>query len=238
MRKYLLTTCLLGGAFVTPVGGQVFPRPYENKWEFSFFVGGSHLGEESAATPVEDGSSQQVDLQSSGRTLLGVRITENLGQHFGAELEYSLADHPLEFRNLRAGLARLEVNHKVHKVAYSILVYPWERQKRLRPYGSVGAGASFFHVTGSSREEALQQGVDFDGRWKFAFSYGAGVKYQLGRNWGVRADFRDHVTDVPDFGLPSVAPAPPAASGAGFRPQGTFHNWQMSVSFMYTFNAR
>ncbi|MDA2934997.1 porin family protein [Acidobacteria bacterium AH-259-D05] len=208
----------------------------ENKWEVSAFVGVGGSGDDTFVTPVEGGTSQDVGLGFEESYALGVRVTENLGRYFGVELEYSFINQPLLLQNLSPAVPRLALAHKVHKLAYSILVYVGERGQRIRPFGSIGVGTSFFQVTNDSQDEALRQGVDLKNRWKLAFSYGAGVKFQMGPGWGFRADFRDQITGVPDFGLPSQAPMLESQeTGPALRSNGILHNWQITGGFMYTF---
>jgi len=207
-----------------------FPRE-ENKWEVSIFTGVSGLGDKTLVTPVEGGTTRDVGLEFDSGYLLGFRIGENLTPRFGAELEYTFANQPLLFVNLSPSIPLLELSHKVHTVAYSVLVYPMHRQGPYIPFASIGIGASFFRLSNDSVDNALLQGVDLKNRWKFAFSYGGGVKFPMGPEWGLRVDVRDHVTGVSDYGLPSTAPL----LGAGLRPNGFLHDWQVSVGLLYSF---
>ncbi len=207
-----------------------FPRE-ENSWEISIFAGVSGLGDKTFVTPVEGGTTRDVGLDFDSGYLLGVRIGENLTPRFGAELEYTFANQPLLFVNLSPSIPLLELSHKVHKVAYSVLVYPMQRQGRYIPFASIGIGASFFRVSNDSVDTALVQGVELKNRWKFALSYGGGVKFPMGPEWGLRVDVRDQVTGASDYGLPSTAPL----LGAGLRPNGVLHNWQLSGGLLYTF---
>ncbi len=210
-----------------------FPRN-ENSWEISIFAGVSGLGDKTLVTPVEGGTTRDVGLDFDSGYLLGVRIGENLTPRFGAELEYTFANQPLLFVNLSPSIPLLELSHKVHKVAYSVLVYPMQRQGRYIPFASIGIGASFFRVSNDSVDDALVQGVDLKNRWKFALSYGGGVKFPMGPEWGLRVDVRDQVTGASDYGLPATAPL----LGAGLRPNGVHHNWQVSGGLLYTFGDR
>ncbi len=206
----------------------------DSKWEVSVFFGRSALGDGTFVTPVEGGTTQVVGLSFDSSYVLGFRIAENLGPRLGAELEYAVANQPALFENLGPSLPQLELNQKVHTLAYNLVIYPREREDRIVPFVFIGIGTSLFDVSVASKQEALQQGVELADRWKFVFSYGGGVKLALATDWGVRFDIRDHVTGVNDFGLPSTAPL----LGAGFRPEGSFHNWQMSVGYLYTFGVR
>ncbi len=235
MKNYLML--VLGFVWLVPgVLAQSPPRPTEAKWEFSGFFGFGGAGNDTHVTPVEEGTTQNVQLDLEQSYVVGLRITENRGQYFGAELEYSFANQPLSFRGLSPTVPFLALDHRVHKFAYSGLFYGRGRQERIRPFGSIGFGTSFFQVRRHSQDEALREGVDLRNRWKLAFSYGAGVKLRMAPGWGVRVDFRDQITGVPDFGLPSQAPMlEGSGTGPGFRPEGILHNWQFAAGFSYTF---
>ena len=198
------------------------------------FAGVSELSDKTLVTPVEGGSTRDVGLNFESGYLLGIRIGENLTPFFGAELEYSLANQPLLFVNLSPSIPLLELGQKVHDFVYSLLVYPLKRQGRYIPFASIGIGTSLFWVSSDSVDDALLQGVDLKHRWKLAFSYGGGVKFPMGSEWGLRIDVSDHVTGMSDYGLPSTAPL----LGAGLRPNGVLHNWQVSGGFLYTFGDR
>ena len=234
MKKVLLGGISVLWLSLIPVCAQIRLPFYKNHWEFGGFVGFSHLSKGNFVTPIEGGGTQTVVLDPDNRYVAGVRITENRWEHLGAEFEYGFASHPFVFRNLKPTFPQMRVKQRVHKLAYSVLFYPRQRQERVRPFFSVGVGSSFYQVSSDSAQ-ALAEGVDLKGRWKFAFSYGAGVKVMMGKNFGIRGGFRDHVTSIPDYGLPSVAPQ--GNSGAGFWPQGSFHNWQIALGMMYTFDS-
>lgn len=236
MIKNTLVMVLFFALSLPGVSAQGVPSQTDNKWEVSGFFGFGGAGDDVFVTPVEEGTTQEVRLDLEQSYVLGLRITENFGQYLGVELEYSFTNQPLLFQDLSPTLPFLALDHKVHKLAYSVLFYGMRRQNRIRPFGSIGFGTSFFQVSNNSQDDALRQGVDLKNRWKLAFSFGAGVKLRLAPGWGVRADFRDQVTGVPDFGFPSQAPLlEGGGTGPGFRADGVLHNWQTTVGFIYVF---
>ncbi|MFQ5928805.1 MAG: hypothetical protein ACE5MK_03840, partial [Acidobacteriota bacterium] len=161
------------------------------------------------------------------------------GEHFAGEFEYAVANQPMSLTSEPFGLPRLDVAHKIHKFTYTGLIYPLDRQRRVHPFIAVGAGASFYQLSDESKRQALQQGVELDNELKFAFSYGGGIKVQVEPHWGLRFDVRNRVTSVPDFDLPPEAPLLPNLEvGAGFRPDGTLNNWQVSAGFIFSFGRR
>ncbi len=240
MLRYLLIVWPLITVLCTWTSAQVIYPQKPDKWEFSVFYGMSHGTDREMATPVADGSSQAVGFHLATGYVVGARITENLGTRFGAELDYNMSNHPLLFSNLSPSIQRVDVDQRVHNITYAILFYPlkWQPSSKLRPYVEAGPGASFYQVYGSSAQDAAQKGVDLLNRWKFSAAYGGGVKYSVQPHWGFRADVRDIVTGVPDYGLPPVAPTVVGTRGPGFRPDGVLHNWQVLIGFYYGFNVR
>lgn len=231
----LMFLCSLMIVASRPISAQIPVPMADSIWETSFFFGTSSAGDSSFATPLSEGGAKQVGMEFESSYVLGARVTENLGQYFGAELEYAVSNRPLVLTNLLPAIPRLELDHKLHQLAYSVLVYGADRSHRLRPFGSIGFGTSLFHVSGSSQDEALEQGVDLKNRWKLAFTFGGGLKFRAGRNWGLRVDLRDQISGFSDFGLPSQASAADPAR-AGIRPNGLVHNWNISGGISYYFS--
>ncbi len=210
----------------------------DKQWEFSIFAGGGGLGGDTFLTPVQGEGAHPVTLDAKGGYVYGLRITENRWRHWGAELEYSFANHPFAFLDLQPGSGRLDLDQRVHKISYNFLLNPWRPLPLVRPFALLGAGASFFQLVGDSKQRTAASGVDLTGRWKFAVSYGGGVKLDVAPNWGFRVDVRDQVTGIPDYGLPSVATIVNEQQSPAFRPDGLFHNWQFNIGIAYLFNVR
>ena len=233
MLMYLAVVCLLLSLSSGSISAQIPAGPQEDKWEFSGFFGVSQLADRAFLTPIEGGGSKTVSLSYDPGLALGFRITENLARKIGAEIEYSYVDHSLSFSNLSDVLPSLSVKQRIHKIVYSILVYPLGRKGRFQPFGSFGGGTSYFQIADDS--EAVQNSIILRDRWKLAASFGGGVKIPLSGPWGFRVYIRDQVTSVPGFGLPETAPTFQGTVGAGLQPDGLFHNWQIDAGFIYRF---
>lgn len=232
MARYLLIIIAALSCVPTMGQGPLYGR--NDKWEFSVFAGSSHRGEHVFVTPFESVSTRNVTLRFAPGYLVGARITQNLGEHFGAELDYSLANQPLEFRNLTPTLQSVSLDHRVHNVTYTVLFYGLKRASRIRPYGLVGPGISLFEPFGESEKNALTLGLNLTNRWKVAGIVGGGVKVRTTEQTGFRFDVREHVTGVPDFGLPHAG----TLQTPGFKPDGHSWNLQLSVGFFYSFSGR
>lgn len=233
MLMCLAVVSLLLGLSAGSISAQNPAVPQEDKWEFSGFLGVGQLGDHGFITPIEGGGSKTVNLSYDSGYALGFRITENLSRKIGAELEYSYSDNLLSLSNLSDLVPNLKVKQRIHKIVYSILVYPLGRKGRVQPFGSFGGGTSYFQIANDS--EAVQNAVILKDQWKLAASFGGGVKIPLSGPWGFRVDVRDQITSVPSFGLPKIAPFFQGNSGAALLPNGLFHNWQIDAGFIYWF---
>ncbi|MGW8179921.1 MAG: hypothetical protein ACWGQW_14345, partial [bacterium] len=130
--SWILVPLYLFAAFLSTSKAQNPADTGYKEWEASFFVGFSAASDQTSLTPIEGQSSARpVGLAYKDGYLLGGRITQNLGSHFGAELEYSFADQPLNFIDLTPTLPDLKVDHGIHSIIYSALIYPFDRTKRL-----------------------------------------------------------------------------------------------------------
>jgi opacity protein-like surface antigen len=234
MVRYLLLLITAFTCIPALAQAPVVIPPESEKWEFSIFAGSSHRGGDVFATPGEGTGARNVGLDFASGYMVGARITENLGQRLGAELDYTLANQPLQFTDLAPGLPSLGLSHRVHGITYTILVYGTGRRSGLRPYAAVGPGVALYETYGDSENRAIAQGLTLKDRWKFGMSLGGGVKYHLRREFGFRADIKDFITGVPDLGLPQTA----TPTSPGFRSDGRLHNWQLSIGFFYGFQGR
>lgn len=218
---------------------QVVGPTRPDQWEFSGFFGvGSLEGADSFLSQVSDGSANLVTLDGEAGYLVGLRITENHGKFFGAELEYSFGNQPATLVNLSSILPRFPLGQRIHTVTYNGLVYLTPRGSKIRPYGTAGAGASLFQLTENTENRGVVEGLDLRDRWKFAFTWGGGVKVYSGKRWGFRVDFRDTVTGVPDYGIPRMSELVGGLPSPAFRPDGLYHRLQFSGGFLFTFSGR
>jgi len=205
----------------------------EDAWEVSFGGGVGGSGSGTHQTPVEGCAPRNVGLSFARGYSLNVRLTQNVGEHFGGEVEYALTNLPGVFSNLDPALPELGFSHKFHTLSYSGLVYATERDAPMRPYVSGGLGVGFFRVSDSSRDNVRGLiRVNLDRQSKFAFSVGGGVKFKVRHPLGLRVDVRDYITGIPDYDLSGTIPAglpPIKPRGVAFTPDGIQHNWTVSI---------
>lgn len=213
-------------------------RSSKQKWEVSLVAGVAKIGDETFITPSETGpNAVGVDFDSG--ISVAFRVTDNFRKNVGAELEYAFSSHGSTFSNLSPSLPTLGVDQSLHEFTYNGVFYPTDRRARIRPFLLGGAGATLFRA--SARDEGLAIGnqVDLRNRWTFSFDYGGGVKVQLERRWGIRVDVRNHVANVPDYGLPARSLVDETGfQSPALRPDGAFQNWSFGVGLFYILEDR
>ena len=207
-----------------------------DKWEFSFFGGVGWLaGRQEFPTLTDVTGSNVVRIDAGSGWVMGIRISENLSNFFAAEFEYALNDQPATALNLAPGLPALNLNQKIHNLTYNGVLYPFGRRRRIRPFGTFGAGASLFQISSEAEAAGIAAGLDLVDRWKVAWTWGGGVKFRMGGAWGLRFDFRDHISPVPDYGIPRMAQTVSGIVTPAFRPDGRFHSYQVTAGFIFFF---
>lgn len=235
---FLLFAALILLILPAELVGQAPMNDPSRDWEFSFFGGLSSANDHSSLVNIEgleDTNTAYLDYSSGYQA--GIRITENLGNHLSAELDYTFANQPMAFRELSPTIRRLDLDHSVHSAVYSMLLSPVSPREKLRPFALVGAGLSYFHVSKDSKDAAVDQGVTLKDRWKFLMTYGGGFKYRITHKWGIRFDARDQLTGIPDYGLPPASRFFQNQISPAFRPDGLLHNWRFSVGVTYYFKG-
>jgi opacity protein-like surface antigen len=210
------------------------------RWEFSAFGGTSIIKDQVFTTPVtgsEQQSSVQVGAQYGTSWSLGARLSESMGDYWGAEFEYSYSNQPLRFTNLTPSVPALSVNQSVNTFAYNFTFFFTDPYKRLRPYAIAGIGTSLFSPYGSSKSQAAAAGVNLGNSWTFVFDWGGGVKYLFHDHWAARVDFRSHLGTMPDYGLPSSAGIVQGQYVPGMAASGTLQNWTINGGIAYQWDS-
>jgi opacity protein-like surface antigen len=210
------------------------------EWEASVFGGGSFLGAGEYATPIEGPgqiSSRTVGLSYGAGAQIGIRVTDNQWQHWGATLEYSFSDQPITVTNLSDSMPSLELGHAIHRFAYDVLYYPSDRDHKLRPFVFAGPGVSLFHVNGSAKDAAAAMGIRLSDPWKFTMNWGGGVKYLLKKQFAASFQFSDSISGVPGYGLPETGRVISGVYVPGFCPEGRLHNWLIGIGLVFQWDG-
>lgn len=211
-----------------------YPLQYR-EWEVIPFVGSSFIPSFQFSTPVfANGqiASNTVGMRYDPGFEIGTRVHQNVGDYWGADLEYSFASQRLHFTNLSPDIPRLSLNSYIHHFSYDVASLPLPLTKRFRPYGTAGLGAVGY-VPGSGKDNALQQGVALNDSWLFLFNLGGGFKYLATEGFAFTFDVKDRLSSVPSYGLPKSARIVNGNFEPGMSRHGILQNWQFNVGFSF-----
>ena len=203
----------------------------EGKFEFAAFGGASFAGDFHFPTLVFTNgqvTSQPEGMHYASGYQVGMRVTENLSEHWAVHLEYSFANQPLRFTNLSPTVPSLSLGHYLHHVSYDGTYLLLPPEKRFRPYVKAGAGTALFYISGHSKEEARSLGVPLRDSWEFAFNWGAGLKSRVQDQVVLTFEVKDNVTGMPSYGLPRSVQVKDGHFIPGISRNGFLHNWQLN----------
>jgi len=235
-RRLLLISLFVAIACFKTERAQGADGPEHREWETSGFAGGSFMQSIQRTTRVlgsDKETSRTVGLNYATSYQIGIRVSENLGNYWAANLEYSFANQPLTFTNLSPDIQRLSLSHSVHHFSYNALFLPTTPEHRFRPYATAGAGAALFYITPHSKSDALLQGLDLRDSWKITFNWGGGLKYLVRDKFALVFDAKDQISGVPSYGLPSSTRVINGLFRPGFNNDGLLHNWQINFGLGY-----
>lgn len=176
-------------------------------------------------------------MQYSSSWLVGARLSESMGDYWGAEFEYSYANQPIRFTDLTPDIPTLSLSQGVNTFAYNFIFFFTNPYKRIRPYAIAGIGTSLFQTYGSAESDAKAAGVNLGNSWTFVFDWGGGVKYLFHDHWAARVDFRSHLGTMPDYGLPPSATVSQGNYIPGLATSGTLQNWHVTAGIAYQFDG-
>jgi opacity protein-like surface antigen len=210
--------------------------PQHRQWEVSGFAGRS-FGESFEFPTSVSGDDQDprrtVGMRYGSGYLFGLRINENLGDFWAADLEYTFANQPLHFTNLSPTVQNLSLSHYSHYLAYNVSFLLLPRTKRLRPYVDAGIGAALFYIAGHAKKEALDQGIALRDSWEFLFNWGGGFRYLVVDTFAVGFDVKNRLSPVPSYGLPPSARIVDGQYLPGLARNGVMHNTQVAISLTF-----
>lgn len=152
--------------------------------------------------------------------VLGIRLRENLAEHFGLEQSYTfLGNNNAQFPGALLGT-------RIQQFYFNGNLIGYDNESRIRPYFSGGVGVGMFRPTDEAKSiggKAL--GVSIDNSNKFQFNYGGGLKIKLADHFGLDFSVRDFVGKSPSYGFP------------GASDERWLHNLQLQGGFMLYFGG-
>jgi outer membrane protein W len=219
---------------------QTSPEPTNREFEVTGFAGNTFGRDYQFQTRVsgsDQESSRIVGMHYAAGYQAGVRANQNFADFATAELEYSFANQPLRFSNLSEPGSVLDLSHYLHSFSYGVVFSPMRKDKRFRPYFGGGAGTTFFYVSGTSKQEALLQGVGLRDSWEFVFNWGGGVKYLVRDQFAIALDVKDRISRVPNYALPSTGQVINGRYVPAIATQGIMQVWQVNFGFTYQWDG-
>jgi hypothetical protein len=191
------------------------------KWEFGG-LGGASFYTSSTVSRSTGTASAGFDPGVAAGVFLGQTVTDRIG----GEIRYLFGQNDLR---LESGGTKISFGGRTHTIHYDVLFYLTDSRSSARPYFAVGGGAKRFEGTGT--EAAFQPLSQFailtrTGQWSGVLDFGAGVKFPVGDNVNLRAEFRDYLSRVPT-GV--ITPVPPSELG------GWTHNLVFLFGISYVF---
>ena len=135
------------------------------------------------------GGANDVKLEDGYR--FSFRFGFNLGDHYGAEVQYAYNHTEL---NLGGGS---KLGMHFHQPGFSGLYYLTPDKSRIRPFATAGVIFDNFVPPGGS--------INYGGQNKIGASFGGGVKVHVKGMWAVRFDVREYVSGKPDFNTFALA---------------------------------
>jgi len=144
---------------------------------------------------------------------IGARGTVNLGEHWGAEGTYSFGLNDLQVTEVAPASVETFGIH-LHQFTGNAVYFFTANDKMLRPFVTAGVGFSRYTPTSEAKLAAAQnflgQPAVLTSTSAFNYNFGAGIESRPWDHFGVRFDFRDHLTAIPRFGLAAIAISPTA----------------------------
>jgi opacity protein-like surface antigen/outer membrane protein OmpA-like peptidoglycan-associated protein len=212
--KQFLITVLLGLLVLTQ------SSIAQEKFEIGPYGGGSFFspGQFTTTTP---NPNTPVGVRFVDGGVFGVRIRENLAEHFGLEQSFTFfGNNPAQFPGALLGTRLRQFYFNGNLIGY-------DHESRIRPYFSGGIGVSNFRPTDEAKTSASNNlGVAVSSDTLFHFNFGGGLKIKLADHFALDFSVRDFVAKTPTYGYPGTS---------DIRWQ---HNMQLQGGFMLLFGGQ
>ncbi|MCS7316360.1 MAG: hypothetical protein NZ554_12875 [Bryobacteraceae bacterium] len=177
-----------------------------------------------AATARQGGEQAETGFRPGAA--LGVVGGQDLYEHLSGEFRYLF-----RFSHLKVAQGATEVRFagRAHLVHYDLLILARKRSDPVRPYVAVGGGVKLYQGTGEERAwQPLSRFAILTRTRQLVgmFSFGGGVRIQIGRRSWLRWELRDCLTPFPKTVI---------APGRGARIEGWVHDLIPSASIGVSF---
>jgi hypothetical protein len=166
----------------------------------------------------------------------GVRGTVDLTNHWSLDTTYMFGTNNLRITEMTSSPAERSFGVRQHHVTANLLRFINGTKSRARFFVDGGVGLSRFSPTELAKIAAASRFVDqpatLNSDNKLNFNFGGGVEGKFTEHLGMRLYVRDHMADIPRFGVPQTS----QGSGSDFFPvSGLTHNIEASVGTVFFF---
>jgi opacity protein-like surface antigen len=167
---------------------------------------------------------------------IGVRVGTGLSERFGLEGTYSYSRRNLQVTEMAAPVESQTRTFKMtgQELSGNAMYYA-SGGETWTPFITGGLGWTRFNPTPDAMQAATVRFLDnsttirADNKW--SVNFGGGAEMRLSNALGFRVDLRDHVVQIPRFGIRPTS----NGSGSGFYPvQGWGHNVDLSAGLVFT----
>ena len=160
----------------------------------------------------------------------------DLRDHWAAEAGYSFGRNNVRVIELERPPVERVFQTDVHQFAVNGAYFFSPPDATLRPFATLGIGLSRFSPTDTGKANAARNFLDGPTRissdTKLGLNFGGGFEGKVNQWFGVRLDFRDHITGIPRYGLPEL----PLNPGGVFYPvDGAVHDLEVAIGALFYF---
>jgi hypothetical protein len=216
IQKFATTLSLLFAAM------SVLPLPvYGQRWEFGAGAAGTFYTARSVSA-----SSLSAKAGFDNGWGATAWLGNDMFKYVGGEIRYMYQNNALK---LEGNGQTYTFGARSQSIHYDFLLHATPRGSKIRPFVAFGAG--FRGYEGTGKEVAVQplSNVAFltkTTEWVPLVSIGGGIKFQPSKHVGLRAEFRDYLTPVPNN---LITPAP------GVKINGWYNNFValFGISFLF-----
>jgi outer membrane protein W len=192
------------------------------KWEFGGGVGGGFY----TSQTVKNERAGNATAKFEPGLAAGAWLSNNIGNRWGGEIRYDYQRSGMQLSGNGGSASFAAISNAIH---YNFQYHFADREAKVRPFVSFGAGFKVYHGTGTevavqplSRIALLTRTNDA----RPMAVFGGGVKAKLGERFGIRVAVYDFLTP-----FPSKAIAPNTGSSVG----GWIHDFVPMFGISYLF---
>ena len=237
LKRFSAVGCtLLIGLLVVP---NAFAQNQESKTRVTVFASYSLLeGDRDFTLP--DTPPEPFRSEFVNGSKLRFRITRDLSDSLAVEGSYSYGRNTLLITELdNTPPEERRFGTVLNQFGGNVLYFfsPWAES--VRPFVTAGVGLTRFSPTGAAKVLALNPNVEFlddpttlNSSTELSVNFGGGVEVKVSPRVGMRYDVRDHVMQIPRFGLPQTDPG---GGGVFFPVNGSVHNIEASAGVIFYF---